>query len=123
MPEYTIEQLEQMLMDARLSKIDNELIQDTPEEIEDREIQSAIDCEDILIMSQDRYDTMISHIWKSLLLNKILIYNYVYIEDLENDIVVGRRCFGKNRYILQYNDNIPEQTLIIIEQQQFDRNA
>jgi len=121
MSEYTIEELERMLEEARNEEANKpEII--SLEDLEDNEIKQSLDVEDIIIMSNDGYDTMISHIWKSQLINKILIHNYLYVEEIEFGNIVGRSCCGKNRYILSYENEIPTQQLQIIQQRQINRN-
>jgi len=61
MSEYTVEELERMLIEARQEEL-NQPETISPEDIEDDEVKRSSDMEDIIIMSEDGYDTMISHI-------------------------------------------------------------
>lgn len=98
--EYTIEELESMLNEA-LNAQQGQEIEDV-DQIENEEIWSSQDIEDIVILSNDGYNTLIAHIWKSQTLNKSLIFEYEYTEELLNDTVFARNCRNKIRNIYQY---------------------
>jgi len=109
MPEYTIEELEQMLNAARDERI-FELIK-TPEELEYEEMLNVYDLEVSYIKHENTI--LIARILKSQSLNKILLHSYYYIEEIENNEIVGRLCQGFTISRYQYNEQIPEQTLNI----------
>lgn len=109
MSEYSIEELEQMLNEARDQR-DFELIK-TPEELEYEEMLNVYDLDVSYI--KDENNILIARILKSQSLNKILLHSYYYVEEIENNEIVGKLCQGFTVSRYQYNEQIPEQTLNI----------
>lgn len=121
MSEYTIEELERMLEEARLNEIENNQIIESYDDIQINEILMCNDLEDISIFSNDSYNTIIRKMFKSQSLNKIIVIDYNYIEEIENDQIVGRRCVGNSISYFQYNEQIPNESLIVVSQTPAER--
>lgn len=118
MTEYTIEELERMLNDARERE---SIPQKSEQELQSLALDEALDAEKEFFYSNDYYGSLIMTIRSSVSLNLKEITRYVYIEEMENDQVICRCMNSGYVEMLTYNEPNPIPKLIINGSRQINR--